>query len=227
MQHSVILQHRRAGKAGSTLPAHQGSRIELAAFLLTIFAHAVLIFSLARETEPPAPSAARILHARLSAPTAEPAPPAQSTPQPASPREAPLLARKLEAVAPEPAQPIPLPALPTQPAPALEDDPYFTPRQLTLKPRLLPEMESQMELQLQDVEPQILILRLFINEEGGVDKVALEQARLSAGSAALIQVRFSGIKFYPGEINGQPVKSQLKLEVKLENALPPLPGRRG
>lgn len=101
---------------------------------------------------------------------------------------------------------------------------YFHPGELSEKPRVLQNIPSDLALAVPDVPPQTLALRLYINERGDVDDVVLEDSQLSVEATRPIVRSFLVMKFAPGRIGQEPVKSQLKIEVKLdippENLLP-------
>jgi hypothetical protein len=61
------------------------------------------------------------------------------------------------------------------------------------------------------VEP--LILRLFINELGSVDRVAVENSRLPEHVERHMMDAFLATRFKPGQVGRLPVKSQLRIEV--------------
>jgi hypothetical protein len=100
---------------------------------------------------------------------------------------------------------------------------YYSLKQLTEKPRVIEDATTNMTLILPGVENQNLILRLLINEQGGVDQVEIEQSTLDKDVSAVVTGGFGKLRFLPGKIDGVAVKCQLRIEVSLENAdKPPL-----
>lgn len=95
---------------------------------------------------------------------------------------------------------------------------YFSARELTEKPFVLEDIPSNLVLPLPDVPPQSTVVRLMIDESGNIDRVVMEDSRLPEGAAKLIAEAFEKTRFHPGRINGMPVKSQLRIEITLENA---------
>lgn len=58
-----------------------------------------------------------------------------------------------------------------------------------------------------------LILKLWISEQGAVDRVAVEHNELPPGYAELASKAFLSSRFQPGEIDGKPVKSLMRVAV--------------
>lgn len=105
---------------------------------------------------------------------------------------------------------------------ALAETHYFWPGELGDKPQLLPETAPNQILTVPDVFPLPVIAHLLINEQGGVDKVLLEESFLSEAAKRFIAESFANTRFSPGMIDAKPVKSRLMIEVRLEGALPVL-----
>ena len=101
-------------------------------------------------------------------------------------------------------------------------DPYYYPAQdLTEKPAVLHDFFSGMVILVPDLLPPPAILRLFINEEGRVDKVELEESMFSEQAREFIVSAFSEARFRPGRIGHLPVKSQIRIEVELTGTTGP------
>ncbi|RZI43159.1 hypothetical protein EGT07_09950 [Herbaspirillum sp. HC18] len=107
---------------------------------------------------------------------------------------------------------------PDLPVFTLSEPYYFPSADLTERPGVLLDIFPDMAILVPDVEPQPAILRLFIDEEGRVDKAALEDSKLSEQAQQFIVKAFTKLKFKPGRIGDMPVKSQMKIEVALESA---------
>ncbi|HYD81747.1 MAG TPA: hypothetical protein VEC06_18255 [Paucimonas sp.] len=95
---------------------------------------------------------------------------------------------------------------------------YFSSKDLTERPRVLRDIPENLTLTLPDVPPQTAIVRLLINERGAIDRVVMEDSTLPEHAARLVAEAFSETRFHPGRIDDVPVKSQLRIEIALENA---------
>jgi hypothetical protein len=150
-----------------------------------------------------------------------PAPPGESmreTPQSpaggaAAPASGPEHASLSVAARNEAAALLPLPA-PARPH-------YFPVSQLTLRPVVLQDIPANLALDLPDAPAQAAVLRLLINEHGGIDKVIVDESSVPESAAQAIAEAFRSIRFRPGELEGTPVKSQLKIQIVLESMAQP------
>jgi hypothetical protein len=102
------------------------------------------------------------------------------------------------------------------------DPHYFQAKELQEKPQILQDISPTLNLSLPGVAIQSVVLRLLINELGDVDKVEIDESGLTDEAERLVAQAFSKLKFYPGKLDDSFVKSQLKIEVTLENT-PPVP----
>lgn len=188
-----------------------------------------------------APRVLQVSLAQASSSRAAPAPaapPASSTPATASPDRLqprqtlslPPSQKPLRRSADGPAAPAPPPVAsesisdtPQPPRPAetasgtLPEPRYYLLRELSVRPAVLDDATTR--LAFEGVPAQTVILRLFINEEGGIDRVAAEQSVLPEMHAQRLIEAFAQARFLPGQIDGAPVKSQMRIEVRLESAL--------
>lgn len=104
------------------------------------------------------------------------------------------------------------------PANLNEDVPYYYPvRQLHQKPQVIEDIATDFTLILPGIETQNVILRLFINDRGSIDHIDIEQTSLPPEVVAVVRAVFSKLRFMAGKIDGMAVKSQIKIEVLLEN----------
>lgn len=94
---------------------------------------------------------------------------------------------------------------------------YFRLSELTLKPRVAQDIPPNMILMVPEAPPQPAILRLLINEHGSIDQVIVENSQLPHAAEQRIIDTFSKLLFTPAEIDNMPVKSQLRIEIMLEN----------
>lgn len=94
---------------------------------------------------------------------------------------------------------------------------YFEPAELTEKPHVLLDIASDMTLDVPTVASSV-ILQLLINEDGTIDQVIVEDPDFPEPARNSISKVFSKIKFQAGKVDGVAVKSQLKIEVMLQDA---------
>lgn len=180
--------------------------------------------------------APRVLQVSLAqSPSSRAAPPsAAPSPNRAQPRQAlplPPVQKPLRRPAETPT-PVPVAAVPV--SESISDTPqlsrlaetssgtlpeprYYLLRELSVRPTVLDDATTR--LSFEGVPAQIVILRLFINEEGGIDRIATEQSVLPEAHAQRLTEAFAQARFLPGQIDGAPVKSQMRVEVRLESAL--------
>lgn len=108
--------------------------------------------------------------------------------------------------------------LPILPVMALSEPHYYTIDELTVRPFVLEDVPSSTVFSLPDVPPEPILIQLLINEFGEVDRVLLEATPFSEEVERFVMDSFSKLKFYPGKLSEQPVKSQMSIEVTLEPA---------
>lgn len=94
---------------------------------------------------------------------------------------------------------------------------YFLVSELNERPLVSEDHASTLSLYLPGISPQIARMRLFINEYGDVDRVELEKSELPEEAERLITEAFSRTKFHAGKIDGVSVKTQIKIEVAVED----------
>jgi hypothetical protein len=97
---------------------------------------------------------------------------------------------------------------------------YFRANELTEKPRVLLDISPDLSLSLPNGLSQLAVLRLLINERGDIDQVVIEDSALPEEAQHLVLDAFARTKFQPGKIGDIPVKSELRIEVMLENMAP-------
>jgi hypothetical protein len=96
---------------------------------------------------------------------------------------------------------------------------YFQAAELTQKPLVLRDVPSDLLFDVPDVPPHAAVLRLLINELGEVDEVIIDDSSVPEAVAQSIIEAFRKARFHAGEIDGTPVKSQVRIEVMLEKPL--------
>ena len=93
-------------------------------------------------------------------------------------------------------------------------DDYLPASQLSERPQVLQDIDS--EWRLPGVQLPVLVGLLLINEYGDVDRVLLRERRLSPMLEEDIRSRFLAMRFSPGRLHQRPVKTALRIEVRLE-----------
>ena len=90
---------------------------------------------------------------------------------------------------------------------------YFTTKELTTKPYPLSEIEFGSTEADAALAVGKLIISLWINELGDVTKTTLEHSELPEVVAKAAIKAFEKTHFKPGELDGQPVATVMKIEV--------------
>lgn len=103
---------------------------------------------------------------------------------------------------------------------------YFQSYELTEDPVVLQDVASDAVLALPDTSPHVARVSLLINERGEVDQVMIDEEILSEQVKHLISDVFSRMVFHPGKQGDLSVKSQLDIEIMLEQVIAPLPNTR-
>lgn len=93
---------------------------------------------------------------------------------------------------------------------------YFAAKDLTQRPLVLRDVPTDLMLVVPGVPAQAATLQLLINEYGEVDQVIVEDSLLPEAAQKTVVDAFVKTRFHPGEINGVPVKSQVRIEIMLE-----------
>ena len=90
---------------------------------------------------------------------------------------------------------------------------YFQSKALTTKPKVSLDIPANLGATLSSDLPGSAKFRLQINEYGEVDQVIVDESSFSETDQAIVVAAFQKIKFEPGKIDDQPVKSELRIEV--------------
>ena len=93
---------------------------------------------------------------------------------------------------------------------------YFSAKDLTQRPLVARDVPADMMLVVPDVPAQAATLQILINEYGEIVRVIVEDSLLPEAAQKTVVDAFVKTRFHPGEINGVPVKSQLRIEIMLE-----------
>jgi len=185
----------------------------LAALAISLLAHALLILlpylrGDGTVRNPRSPEGARIhytMHATL-APDPSASPAGNTDPADAAPKNS-------ENATPEPVAPEPPGSTGSGgllPMPALA---YYTTDQLTRKPRLIAEDPLDDDrLRLLSASGKV-VLRLWVNDIGWVTNVEVERSDLPPEFATNVMAAFQRTRFAPGERDGLPVGSIIRIEV--------------
>jgi hypothetical protein len=98
---------------------------------------------------------------------------------------------------------------------------YFASRELDSKPEASTEIRISGQEAMEGTAPGNVVLELFINETGRMDSVRVESATLSSAFQDLARDAFLMSVFTPGYKDGMPVKSRLRVEVRVEDVAAP------
>lgn len=154
------------------------------------------------------------------------APSSAAEPAAPQPNQAELVAAVLPApTVPVPAQPSVAPAGISPPVPAFglvvpggdRDDDYFSRAMLSLAPSPIDTVLIDYPAIENDSGHHVSELTLFIDETGRVARVRVDGATLPPALAEAARRAFGDAKFRPGEAEGRPVKSQIRIEVVFDN----------
>jgi TonB family protein len=111
------------------------------------------------------------------------------------------------------ARPVPAPpALPLAPR-------YFGADELDTRPQILSHVEPQFPVLALAPEGRV-VLRLYVDEQGRVERIATETDDPGGAFAAAAREAFGGARFLPGVRNGVAVKALLRVEVRFGSPHP-------
>jgi hypothetical protein len=94
---------------------------------------------------------------------------------------------------------------------------YFRMSELTEKPALIDDPVADLVIRIPGLPPQPVILRLLISDEGEVDRVVVEDSFLAEDLERKVTDAFAKVRFQPGKIGRIAVRSQLRIEARLES----------
>lgn len=95
---------------------------------------------------------------------------------------------------------------------------YYRSSELTVRARVLDDLPESFSIE--GVPAQNVILRLYIDEAGAVDRVEPERSFLPEAQGRRLEAAFARLRFAPGRLGELAVKSQMRIEVRLEGARP-------
>ena len=99
---------------------------------------------------------------------------------------------------------------------------YFPAEKLTRQPELAEEMDSSLRESLEAGFRGHVVIRLFLDETGKANKVRVMESSLPIEIEGLVVKSFFLARYRPGEIDGQPVMSEMTVAVDLSTAFEPL-----
>jgi hypothetical protein len=105
------------------------------------------------------------------------------------------------------------------PAPAAAEPYYFLPRELTESPVVVRDISPRMVKALPDTSRRPVLVHLLIHEDGDVDQALIDEETLSKQAKHFISEAFATVKFRPCRIGELSVKSELSIEVTLDQIL--------
>ena len=142
--------------------------------------------------------------AAMTAPSPESPQGGQAEPAAAEARQAPPAQRLQEAP-------------PVQAAkPALH---HFPLSALTQAPQVASGLVGEALLVVPGIEARKASIQVWINDQGDVDRVAIEDADLSEERKQWVIAAFSAVRFSPGRIGRIPVGSEMRMDILLESEL--------
>lgn len=125
--------------------------------------------------------------------------------------------------APEPTapNPPPVPVVIADPAPAFgleffDPPPYLPVEELTEKPKVIKDMPPEAPKAFGMQAEGTVIMRLLINELGEIDDVVIEETSIAVVELQTVMNLARRMTFSPGIKDGTAVKSEFRIEVKIE-----------
>jgi hypothetical protein len=97
---------------------------------------------------------------------------------------------------------------------------YFRTTEVSVKPFILQDLPIELGQLFPGVPPQSAVFLLFINEQGNIDRVTIEDTELPEQSRQILSDAFANLKFHPAQIDDMPVRSQMKIEITIESVKP-------
>ena len=137
----------------------------------------------------------------VNVPVATPTVPDQSAPERAADEERPPTQQRAEGAG---LLPLPAPA-------------YYTTDQLSKRPQPVAAADLDAEAIRPILASGKIILKLWINEFGRVADVVVETTELPEVFTRTAVAAFKGLRFVPGERNGQPVGTVMRIEVTYDD----------
>jgi hypothetical protein len=99
------------------------------------------------------------------------------------------------------------------PKPGIAVEMYYPRSVLSLPPRLIENVDLSSLAEIAGVDSKNVVLELFVNDQGTIDRIAFEPGALDESVQEKLQELLLQLKFSSGEIDGMAVKSRIKIEV--------------
>ena len=100
---------------------------------------------------------------------------------------------------------------------------FIASKQLTEKPIVQVDINPEIALRLATNVNRVAILRLRIDELGGVDQVFFEQGDFTEAEIEFLITACKAMKFAPGKLGKKYVKSEMRIEMTIEALSPIVP----
>ena len=98
----------------------------------------------------------------------------------------------------------------------VDSEPFLPSSHLTRQPETLSNPPQEALLRIMELSPRgMAILTLWIDRHGQVSHLEIDRTNLPPEAAAIAREAFSGLRFAPGQRNGKPVNSVIRMEVKV------------
>ncbi len=91
---------------------------------------------------------------------------------------------------------------------------YLPAAQLTERPQLLRDIPR--DWRAEDRLPQRMVCTLLVSEYGDVDRVLCDEPVVALATLQAVGERFRAARFAPGRLYGRPVRSALRIELRLD-----------
>jgi hypothetical protein len=96
------------------------------------------------------------------------------------------------------------------------DLPYLPRGSLTVAPKLKNSVDVSFPEDVEGFVKLTVQATLFIDEDGGVRRIRVDTPDVQPPFETAIQQAFASASFTPGEVDGLPVRSQMRVEVEFQ-----------
>lgn len=110
--------------------------------------------------------------------------------------------------------------------PGLPKPHYFPQSEVSTPAHMLSGIDGLPKTLARDVDSGRMIVMLYIDEQGTVDKIVVENSELRSDMREVLASQFEHVRFSPAIKDAQPVKSRLRLEITLQPPGPFMPPNR-
>jgi TonB family protein len=100
---------------------------------------------------------------------------------------------------------------------------YYTTDQLTRPPRPTSRPDLDVPREIARLVTGKVVLKLWIDESGNVNSAEVERSNLPEAVSSIAAAAFGKLRFVPGEIDGRPVRTLLRIEVAYVDGKRPSP----